>query len=344
MRNNVHPSIERLEHRQLLAITASVLDGDLVVSGDAEDVVQVTAVGDGAYEVYEGGELIAGTDVLQGVTDDIRVVLEESVEDADDVVVISLGDESVDCVYASLGGGDNSLVVTGGSANSVVYRGGDGVDDLDIDAEFDRGVFAQLGHGDNTLDLAGQVGRLIVRGGEGADHISLAEGSAVDRSAWIRLGHGDNAITVAGVVDGGIMATAGSGDDVVVIEDTATIGRGMRARLGAGDNSLELHGAIEGSLGYCGGDDADAISLSEGAVIGGNLHAKMAEGENSVDIQGTVEGDVRIIGAGEDDVTIGDAAAIEGETNISDDARGFFEYRPGRGRMFRGFAHRFRRH
>src|SRR6188472_26793 len=69
---------EFLEKRLALAVTATVTDGDLVVTGDADGAVQITAVGTGQYEVHDNGNLIANSTTLTGATDDIRIDIDAS--------------------------------------------------------------------------------------------------------------------------------------------------------------------------------------------------------------------------------------------------------------------------
>ena len=69
---------EPLESRLCLSVSATVSHGDLVVTGDADGAVEITAVGAGGSQVTDNGSVIAdGTD-LQGVTDDIHIDIDES--------------------------------------------------------------------------------------------------------------------------------------------------------------------------------------------------------------------------------------------------------------------------
>ena len=80
---------ESLEKRLALAVTATVTDGDLVVSGDADGAVQITAVGAGHYEVRDNGVLIADSTTLTGVNDDIKIDI-DATAGADNTVTLDL--------------------------------------------------------------------------------------------------------------------------------------------------------------------------------------------------------------------------------------------------------------
>ena len=59
MKTNRHfrPSYESLENRQLLAITAGLSGGSLLVEGDAVGAVEIMAVDEDSYKVSEGAGL-----------------------------------------------------------------------------------------------------------------------------------------------------------------------------------------------------------------------------------------------------------------------------------------------
>ncbi len=94
---------EKLEPRQMFAIDVTVVDGDLVVSGEAEGAVAIRTLEDGSIEVKEGDRIVANkTDV----TDDIRIDL-DSTGTQDDTVVIDLKAKAIDRLMVNLGNGDN---------------------------------------------------------------------------------------------------------------------------------------------------------------------------------------------------------------------------------------------
>ena len=333
MLNRIQRAIEPLEARLCLTVVASVDDGDLLVEGDADGVVEIIAQGNGTFH----------TDVLQGIDDDIRIRLEDDNAGTDDTVIVNLNGEAVDRVFADLGDGNNTLELTGGTASSVVYRGGDGADDVSVSTSVESWMFARLGDGENSLDVAGQVGRLIVRGGHDADFVTIADTATVDRGVSAYLGDGENSLLHDGTVEGHFKVAARGGNDVILISSTGTVGGHVRLNLGHGTNDLTVDGAIEGSLRYRGGDDDDTILISDNALVGGNLYAKLGDGTdngNGVIHNGIVAGDFSVASLNEDDVVDTDNGTIDGETNIAvgEQARGFYHFSPGRGRVFRTFA------
>lgn len=306
---------EPLENRLCLSVSVAVTDGDLVVSGDADGAVEIVAVSEGAFRVTDNGVLIADETTLTGVTDDIHIKLEETVDGTNDTVTVDLGGQAVDRVYAQLGDGDNSFQILNGTASGLVYRGGDGIDSVSIEATMDSRIVATLGDGDNDLTVSGAVGNLSIHGGDGADLIAISATATVSGGVTAKLGDGDNSLALAGAVEGHLLVSARDGADTVTVAETASIGRSARIALGDGDNSLTVAGQVDGSVGYNGGDGNDAVSIAASAVIHENFSARLGDGENTVAHEGTVEGDFRVVSLNEDDaVDIADTAVIGGET------------------------------
>ena len=80
----------------------------------------------------------------------------------------------VDKIYARMGDGDNVLEVLNGTATSLVYRGGDGIDSVSIDATVASRATLTLGDGDNDLTVNGAVGNLAIHGGDGVDLVAIS--------------------------------------------------------------------------------------------------------------------------------------------------------------------------
>ena len=336
---------EILESRICLSASAAVDNGDLVVTGNAEGDIAIIAVGDGLYEVYEAGVLVADSTQLQDVTDDIRVALEETPDGTNDKVSIELGDQTVDRIYADLGDGDNSLVLTGGSAASIVYRGGDGVDDIQLDTAIDEIAWFVLGDGTNTLTVNGIVGRLCARGGSDADTIVFSDTAAIERVS-LQLRDGSNEVTHSGTVDGSFQVITGEGDDTVTIEQDASVAGNLRLDLGDGANTVTVEGLIGGSLAISGRDGDDTLVVSQNADVADKLCVRLSDGENTVTVDGTVGGSVNVTSSNAEDearITV-DEDNVAGEVNLSpgEQTTGYYHFSPGRGRLhhhFRGFRH-----
>lgn len=308
---------EPLENRLCLSVSATVSDGDLVVSGDAAGAVEIVAVSAGAYRVTDNGVLIADETTLSGVTDDIRIQLETSVADTNDTVTVDLGGQAVDRVYASLGGGDNTFEFSNGTAERLSYRGGSGADSVTLAATIESRAQVALGAGDNDLTVTGAVGSLVVQGGSGADLVAIDESATISGGVIAKLGSGDNSLSLAGAVDGHLLVAARDGADTVTIADTATVGKSVKLALGDGDNAVTVAGEIDGRLSYDGGDGNDAVTLSASAVVADDFFARLGDGDNTVTHAGNVGGDFRVVSLNENDtVDITDTAIIGGTTDI----------------------------
>ncbi|MEM8945360.1 MAG: hypothetical protein AAGD11_09265 [Planctomycetota bacterium] len=340
MRNSKQMKAESLESRICLAASAVVDDGDLVISGDAEGDIEIVAVGAGLYQVSEGGVVIADSSELQGVTDDIRISLEETIEATNDNVTIDLGEEVVDRIYADLGEGDNSLTVTGGSARSFFYRGGDGADDVQLSTTIDSWAWVRLRDGDDTLTVDGDIGRLYVAAGGGDDMVFLTDTSTLDYAS-LRLGNGDNEVVHSGSIDGRLRVAAGDGDDIVTIDENATVEGNVHLRLGDGANTATVNGILGGSFSFTGRDGDDTLTVAQSADVADNIYARLGEGDNSASIEATVGADVNVTSTNSDDetrisVTEG---SVAGDVNLTpgEQSAGYYHFRSGRGRIFRAF-------
>jgi hypothetical protein len=316
MTNLRRGNFESLESRLCLAVTATVSDGDLLVQGDADGLVEIVAVSNGAYRVTDNGTLIADETTLQGVTDDIHIKLEATVDGSNDAVAVDLAGQVLDQVYADLGDGDNSFELTGGLANGFVYRGGDGIDSVSVDTTVESRALLFLGDGENDLTVTGQVKYLSIHGGDGSDMVAIADTADISGGVTARLGDGNNSMSLAGTVEGHFMVSARDGVDMVTVDETATIGRSAKIALGDGENSTTVAGTIEGNLLYHGGDGNDSVTLEESSVIEESLIARLGDGENTVTHAGTVNGDFRVVSSNENDVVDTTAGEIGGEEHL----------------------------
>jgi hypothetical protein len=311
-------AFEVLEARRALAVTAAVTDGDLIITGDADGAVEVVAIGDGSYQVTDNGTLIADETTLTGVTDDIRIDIDDTAG-ADNSVVVDLSaqtTQSVDRIYADLGNGANTLQLVGGTVTSLDFRGGSGGDAVDIGTEVTGLASVRLGAGENSLAVNAELGHLHVKGGSDADAVTIA--AAVNGHVHANLGGGDNTFVLDSTVAGHLLVHTGSGLDTVTLTEASSVDRNVMLWLGAGDNSATLAGAIGGSLKYSGLDGNDILTTEATADIADNLFARLGAGDNSVTHNGSVGGDFRVTSANENDVvTIAETAVIGGEQSIT---------------------------
>lgn len=333
-RRRLWTALERLERRVCLTVNAVLQNGDLVVTGDADGDVQITALSATQYEVTDNGQSVA---VLDGVTDDIRVRL-DATAGADNAVDIDLNGQSVDQISVRLGDGTNSLKLEGGTARSLYYRGGAGADSVSLSdtATIDRTFAALLGGGDNQLDVNGQVGgNLLVLAGSGADLVSIGPDAQVGGSVGAALGDGANQFTLEGTVDGCLELRLGIDDDLVQLMAESQVGGRVSVQAGDGANQLQLDGTVLGGVDYRGGSGDDTVNTGADSVVGGSVHLRLGDGDNTVTHDGQISGDLVVRSANPADlVTIN--GTVDGATDSQPGTEDF-------GRRF-GFGHHGRNH
>src|SRR5438270_5103025 len=91
-------SFEHLESRYCLTVAAAVESGNLVVTGDADGAVAITAVDATTYKVTDNGADVA---TLQNITGGIRVGIDATAA-ANYQVTINLAGQAVDKIMANL--------------------------------------------------------------------------------------------------------------------------------------------------------------------------------------------------------------------------------------------------
>jgi len=325
--------LEPLENRLLLAVTAMVTDGgDLIVEGDAEAAIVISAQGEGNFLVTEGGNPVGeGDGIFAGVVDDIKIKLnevpestEEAPTSADDDVRVELGEEAVDTVVAKLGQGVNSFALTGGSASRLYYRGGSAEDSVSVDTAVEQFVFTRLGHGENDVEILGDVGHLLVYGGRDGDQVQIGEEASTAHSVRAYLGDGTNVVETDGAIGGYLKVATRHGDDSVTVGEDAVVTGGVKAYLGGGLNSLTIEGAVERSVYYEGRDGDDSLQVLDGAAIGGDIYAKLGGGENSLlheanttgESPVTTLGDLTAVSKNAEDVFTVAEGSVEGEVHL----------------------------
>ncbi len=277
MRYGRAANFEALEDRALLAVTAAVTaGGDLVVQGKADGAVEIVAVSAGAYRVTDNGAVVADSDVLAGVTDDIRISLADGAAATDDVT-LDLGGQSVDEIQVKLGNGDNSFLLTGGAANALSYRGGSGADLVQLAATVKDSAALKLGAGDNSVTVTGALGRLDVNAGDGVDSVSIAAGATVDDSVKLSLGSGNNTAAIGGAIEGSLAYEGRAGNDAITIAETALIADKFFARLGDGDNSVTHLGSVGGDFKVVSANADDTVDIAATATVGGETTLGLGE-------------------------------------------------------------------
>jgi hypothetical protein len=305
-----------LEKRLALAVTATVTDGDLVVTGDADGTVEIEAVGAGQYVVRDAGNIIADETTLTGATDDIRIDIDDTAG-ADNTVTLDLGTQTVDRIYADLGNGANSLQVSNGTAAGFVYNGGSGNDTVTLGATVTGYALVSLGNGNNGLTVSGTLNNVGVRAGSGADTVTIADGGSITGNAGFCLGNGDNAVNVEGSVGKNLFVGGGRGADTVTLAAESNVTKSVFLALGSGNNTTNAAGTIGGSLRVFGRDGNDVVSLAATANITDNFFALLGAGDNTVTHNGTVGGNFKVLTKNANDVvTIAETAVIGGTQTI----------------------------
>ncbi len=300
-----------------VGLEAGLVRGNLVVSGVADEAVEIQAVGQGSFNVTKGDQLVDHVEnVTGGIRMNVHAVSGEGGETADSGVTVDLNGTQVDWILAVLGG-DSELTVQDGEVSRALHvfgRAGDdavAVRNVAVDS-----VMAFLGHGNDVMELDGEISRSVfIRGGRGDD--SVAVGATIGGSLAALLGHGTNQLEMNGEVGGRFLYRAGDGDDTLLIGDSPDVdpevGRGAVAFLGHGDNTVQVDGQIGRSLVVNGGIGKDTVTLSPTAEVSMGLFARLGAGLNNLELLGNVGRGVRYVGsAGVDQMFIDDQANVGG--------------------------------
>ena len=269
---------ELLESRTLLAgnVTAGLVDGNLIITGDADDNnVEVVVTVDGVVVRGLDGTTVNGSAddaILIPDSDTVRGSLIANMGDGNDRIQI----EGVDVrrrITISGGNGDDEIGLTSLEARRRIELHGDEGNDTvvvnNVDAR--RKVKLALGEGDDlaAVDTVTSRRKLVVTAGAGDDNVSVAD-SSMRRKTRLRLGSGDDTAAITNSDLGRRLRINGEmGDDLVQIEDstvkrisrllgrrgddsflisgTTDLGRFSIRRGGRGDDSIEIEETVEGS-------------------------------------------------------------------------------------------------
>jgi hypothetical protein len=339
-------NLQVLEDRSVPAVTASVVNGSLVVKGDtaAASNVAITASdtnADGAadtFSVTDGGTSVGS---FGSVTKDVVLRLSSN----DDTVSIDLGGLSTPRgISVSMGKGTNALTVANGTvAGSLSVAGGSGADTVTLGGvtglTVNGNAVIDLGSGDSdalqltdatfnryllaysaetvTLDANSTVAKGFgVLGGSAGTTVNLdgtVEGSVAVAGAGACF-HGTSAtsastLNLAGTVDGSVAFVGGGGSDTLNV--TGSVGGNLLAYLGNGDDTATVSGTVTGSLVLDGGAGNDTMTLS--GTVGNRAIISGGAGDDTVAITATADigGNATVnLGAGADKLTLDDGATI----------------------------------
>jgi hypothetical protein len=205
---------ERLEARQMLAgnVTAELVDGDLIVTGDAADNrIRIYMNAFGETKLFGDGTIVNG--VPDGTFDLTHLT----------------GD-----VVARLGDGNDVVNFEGGFPGAVVIEGGNGNDHVNSLAggSIAAGLVIDVGSGANSVGLSGR--------GFGREGYSL--GFRVGTSAIITGGAHEDGVSVEQVyVVNDLVINTGAGADRIDVR-RSTIGQFLGIDSGADSDRLFLFG------------------------------------------------------------------------------------------------------
>lgn len=319
MKNIRRIDCEQLESRRYLSLAATVTEGDLIVTGDANGTVEIRAVEEGKFEILDNGEVVT---TVEGITDDIRVSLDSDGTATDDHLILNLDTQTVDEVFIQLGQGNNTFELQGGVVQgSLRYLGGSGDDTVSISESslIEGRVIAQVKSGDNEVQILGEVGQqLIVFAGGGSDIVEIVEGSLIHDDAYLLLGGGENLVTLSGELDDDVLVAGGNDLDLITVTDTAFIGGDLNVSAGDGDNVFELSGMVMGRVQYNGGSGDDLVTIGSTAFVADDVAIRLGEGSNTVEHQGDIAGDLFVTSANEEDtVTVDPDATVGGTTTLT---------------------------
>ena len=248
---------QTLEDRLYLTAVANVNHlGVLHVVGNADGMVSVAATATGTFDVSDDSVSLGS---FEGVNR-IWISLDRHNGDSN-TVNVNLHSETVDGVFAALGGGENTFNVQGDQAiGRVDYHGGHGVDNVNVDVETTRIVYARLHGGNDVINVSDDANRIRLRGGGGDDVLSIGPMADVNFVGAI-MESGENEVNVAGHVAQSLYVSGGHQDDMVRLAEGAST-RYMQVNLGHGNNVVNVAGEITNNFYYRGGDHADTIRLT----------------------------------------------------------------------------------
>jgi hypothetical protein len=296
---------QTLEDRLYLTAVANVNHlGVLHVVGNADGMVSVAATATGTFDVSDDSVSLGS---FEGVNR-IWISLDRNNGDSN-TVNVNLHSETVDGVFAALGGGENTFNVQGDQAiGRVDYHGGHGVDNVNVDVETTRIVYARLHGGNDVINVSDDANRIRLRGGGGDDVLSIGPMADVNFVGAI-MESGENEVNVAGHVAQSLYVSGGHQDDMVRLAEGAST-RYMQVNLGHGNNVVNVAGEITNNFYYRGGDHADTIRLTAESSVR-TVAVDLGHSRNSPNelfLNGTVRNLFVFAGHGVDSVVFSETA------------------------------------
>ena len=296
---------DRLEDRCVPAITASVSNGILTVTGDnGNNFISISEDSQPARYSVSDGMLIGGGGVFDGVSS---------------IVVDTLaGSDSI----SFLGNPFNTVGLTGalqmvssGVANFSIF------DNVDVAG---RTTVQHTGTGTLNFSTSGSNLRLadvVVTDGNADAAISLGGGTRLGNASFA-LGGGNNTVTLDRAAVNGVVSFAGAaGTDVLALQNGTTVTGGVTASVGTGTNQITVHGAtLLGGVSYNTSGSNDTAEVALGSVVKGVFSVKGSAATNSLAINvlsnSQVGGLTAVTGSGGETVQI-DSSSVKGGVDLN---------------------------
>lgn len=248
-------SLEVLEDRMLLTgnVTAEIVNGDLRVTGDAEDnAIQIVGQdGEGVLVTPFDGTTVNGFSMPQFIP----------------------VDSPIDDVFLTFTKGGNNTIETREfmTEDDVVYKGGKQED-----------VFVARG-----MTVGGDIN---AKTGNGDDFVSVIGGS-IDNSVKVNTGNDDDHVMINEPrIENDLVANLGKGDDTIYLA-FVQIGDDANIKLGSGDDTLLADNAnIADRLKLIMGSGNDRAWAGGGSSVAGKGLINGSSGEDRV-LLGDVNGE-----------------------------------------------------
>ncbi|MCH2182573.1 MAG: hypothetical protein MK108_11260 [Mariniblastus sp.] len=296
---------EKFEDRLCLTVAVAVHHGSMVVHGDADGAVEVVGVGERTFTVSDNGVEI-GT--YENVHNCLRVEHDRNAaEDAnDDSLSIELRDQHIHNIMVKLGHGDNDFDISGDHViDRVMFRTASGNDTMSVNVNTRFMADANMGGGDNSMDVNAFANRVRYRGGHGADSMNLNEGAKA-RVLTSVMGHGANDLAVNANVHDHLYFRGGADADAVSVAEGVHTHGNASFMMGHGDNTVDFAGWVGGHFRVRGGEGADTVNLATSSFTGHHAGIILGAGDNTFNLDGGGVGFYLRGEGGNDDVNLGE--------------------------------------
>lgn len=253
--NNRHRmALETLEDKRLLAgdVTVAVVEGNLLVRGDAESNGVMITAGDAP-----GAFVVAGLPAGDGPTSINGDFLRVEVAGVSRSVLVGMGegDDLTNLRSAAVRG---NVAVDAGMGNDVVNVGGPRTSVAEANTLIRGRLSVDLGEGHDGLRVGGTAIGLgmEVAGERGDDNVAVVR-SLIRGFTSIATGVGDDDVVIQGSYLARVRLGTGAGADQVALLDSAFAGIGVD--VGDGDDVVALAGVHARAAWFAGGPGDDAL-------------------------------------------------------------------------------------